>query len=299
MVEVFGETGRQWVAELPDLLDEFARRWALALASPFDPLSYNYVAAASAADGRPVVLKAGVPRPELRSEIEALRVYAGRGSVRLLQADAARGVMLLERIRPGNTLTSLTDDARATEIAAGVMQALWRPLPPDHTFTPVTGWIAAFTRLRARHEGGSGPLPTERVALAEQLLDELAAAAGPAVLLHGDLHHENILAGDGGQWLAIDPVGAAGEPVYETGALLRNPTPRVATWPDLPRIQARRVDQLAEILGFDRQRIAAYGVAQAVLSACWTLEDHNQIDHGVLACADALLPLLAERPVRR
>ena len=52
------------------------------------------------------MLKAGVPRPEVDCEIEALRIYAGRGSVLLLQADAERGVMLLERIEPGTTLKS-------------------------------------------------------------------------------------------------------------------------------------------------------------------------------------------------
>ena len=58
---------------------------------------------------------------------------------------------------------------------------------------------------------------------------------------------------------------------------MRNPMPEVASWPDLPRIQRRRVDQLAAILGFDRQPIAGYGVAQAVLSAWWTLEDHEEL----------------------
>lgn len=291
--QAFGEPGRQWLGELPALVEAYGQRWSLTVAAPFEPLSYNFAAPAVTAKGLPVVLKAGVPRPELHGEIEALRVYAGRGSVLLLEADAERGVMLLERIEPGARLKETTNDARATEIAALVMQSLWQPLPAGHSFKPVTEWVAGLQRMRARYDGGTGPLPADRVALAEQLFEDLFRSAAPAVLLHGDLHHENILAGRRAPWLAIDPMGVAGEPAYEVGALLRNPTPEVAAWPDLPAIQSRRVDQLAEILGFDRQRIIGYGIAQAVLSAWWTLEDHQQLDWRALACADALLPLLA------
>ena len=76
----------------------------------------------------------------------------------------------------------------------------------------------------------------------------------PPVVLHGDLHHFNILAAERQPWLAIDPKGVVGEPVYETGALLRNPWPDLLSLPDPGRILARRVDQLAEELGFDRAR---------------------------------------------
>ncbi|MEZ4767003.1 MAG: aminoglycoside phosphotransferase family protein [Caldilineales bacterium] len=291
----FGQPGRQWLADLPVLVAEYAARWSLIVHAPFEPLSYNFAAPATRTDGRRVVLKAGVPRPDLLGEIEALRVYAGRASVLLLEADADRCVMLLERVEPGTTLKVEPDDARATEIAALVMQVLWRPLPDGgHRFLPVTAWSDGFARLRRRFGGTTGPLPAAQIEMAERLFDELFRTAAPAVLLHGDLHHENILAGERERWLAIDPMGVAGEPAYEVGALLRNPVPEVASWPDLERIQSRRVYQLSEILGFDRQRIAAYGVAQAILSAVWTLEDHDEVDEVALACADALRPLLAD-----
>lgn len=289
----FGEPGRLWLGNLPALLKEYAHRWSLTLDAPFEPLSYNFAAPATGTDGRAVVLKAGVPRPDLGWEIQALRIYAGQGCVRLLQADEEAGVMLLERIDPGTKLKAEADDARATEIAALVMQSLWQPLPAGHSFKTVSEWAAGLNRLRARYNGGTGPLPADLVALAERLFQDLFHSAAPAVLLHGDLHHENILAAERGRWLAIDPQGVAGEPAYEVGALLRNPMPEVASWPDLASIQARRVDQLAEILGFDRERIIGYGIAQAVLSAWWNLEDHQQLDWRALACADALRPILS------
>src|SRR5689334_7547015 len=84
-LEVHGpEAGAAWIEQLPALIDACERRWSLTVLPPFEPLSYNYVAPAIRADGTHVVFKAGVPHPELLSEIEALRLYDGHGIVRLL-----------------------------------------------------------------------------------------------------------------------------------------------------------------------------------------------------------------------
>jgi streptomycin 6-kinase len=105
---------------------------------------------------------------------------------------------------------------------------------------------------------------------AEVLFAELIASMGKPVLLHGDLHHFNILTAEREPWLAIDPKGIVGEPAYEVGALLRNPNQAIAT---NPKILARRIDQLSAELTIDRARIIGWGLAQAVLSGWWDYED--------------------------
>jgi streptomycin 6-kinase len=289
--DLFGDEGRDWLARLPATLDACARRWSLTLGPPFEPLSYHYVAPAVRADGTEVVLKLGVPNPLQASEMAALRHFAGRGAVRLLAADANGGAMLLERLRPGTTLVGV-DDVAATAIAAEVMAQLWRPPPEEQAFPTVADWGRGFAHLRARFEGGTGPLPAALVARAEALFAELLATSAAPVLLHGDLHHANILAAGSERWLAIDPQGVIGEPAYEVGALLRNPTPQVATWPDLGRISGRRADQLAERLGFERERLLGWGLAEAILSAWWSIEDHGRGWEPAVAVAEALAGLM-------
>lgn len=53
-------------------------------------------------------------------------------------------------------------------------------------------------------------------------------------------------------------------------------------------MMARRVDLLAEALGFERERTAGWGLAQAVLSAWWSYEDHERCWEESIACAEAL-----------
>lgn len=288
MREVYGEAGIKWLARLPAIIAECERRWSLATLSPFPRLSYNYVAPAVLADGRDAVLKVGYPGPELMCEMEALRLYDGHGIVQLLHADREHGAMLLERLKPGTPLAGIEDDEEATSIAARVMRQLWRPVPSDHPFPTVAKWAAGLGRLRERFGGTTGPLPKALVEEAETLFTELIASMDEVVLLHGDLHHENIVAAERQLWLALDPKGLVGEPAYEVGVLLRNQLPEPLTQPEASRTLARRVDQLAEELGLDRERLIGWGLAQAVLSAWWSIEDHGYGWEPAMAVAEAL-----------
>ena len=291
-VEVHGDIGVAWLARLPATLAACAQRWELAIEPPFPHLSYHYAAPAVRADGTPVVVKACAPTGEFALEAATLRAYDGRGAARLLASDAAREVLLLERLQPGTLLLDLADDEAATASAAGVMRALWCPVPQGHPFPAVADWGRGFARLRRRYGGGTGPFPTALVERAERLYADLGASAAPPVLLHGDLHHYNILDAGPRGWLAIDPKGIVGEPAYEVGAFLRNRLPGPLPNPEAGDILARRIAIFAAVLGLDGARIRAWGLAQAVLSAWWSMEDHG---HG-WEPALALAGLLAASP---
>lgn len=295
MIEMHGDAGQAWLDELPTRVAGYEHRWAIQVAPPFANLSYNYVAPAVRSDGAQLILKLGMPHPELSSEIAALRHYDGHGSVRLTEADPESGALLIGRLLPGNMLLDLTDDDEATRIAAQVMRALWRPPPPapDNTVFPTAAhWASGLQRLRARYDGGTGPLPAGMVERAETLFAELLASSGAPMLLHGDLHHENILSAERAPWLAIDPKGLVGEAEYEVGALIRNPLLRLLALPDVTATLARRFDVLAETLSFDRQRMIAWSYAQAILSAWWHIEDHGHGWEPTIALAERLAPLL-------
>ena len=286
----FPEEGKAWLSALPSLLDEAARRWRLSLGEPF-LLSCNYVCAAKQANGTDVVLKAGVPNPELVSEIETLRLYDGRGAARLIAADAEKGLLLEERLQPGRMLLEVADDAQATQIAAGVMRSLWRPPPAPNHFIRLEDWFAAFKELRQRY-GSSGPIPTHILETAEGLVADFFAEGEPPVVLHGDCHHYNILKA-GETWKVIDPKGVVGPHGYEVGPFLINPVGDFLNGPDAKRITQRRIAILSEHLGMERSRVRGWGIAHAVLSACWDLDDEGQGGESAIHCAEVFMAVRA------
>lgn len=287
---VFGEEGDRWLQALPALIADYADRWSLVdLGKPFG-LSYNYVIPVTCGDGRQAVLKVNSPHGEHESEIDALLLYNGEGVSQLWEVDRERGVLLLERVLPGGMLSDLPDDEECTAIAATLLQSLWRPAPEIHHFPTVAGWFQGFAKHRIRFNG-TGPLDANLFATAESIVQELLAADHAPVLLHGDFHHYNILQAERAPWLVIDPKGVVGDPGYELGAFLYNPSDRIDKETNAQSILQRRVDQLSEHLGFTRERVRNWGVAQAVLSAVWSCESEDSDGAYTMGIAKSLLTL--------
>ncbi len=140
---------------------------------PFPSLSINYVAPALLPNGEDAVLKLGIPRHEFMNEMEALRLYEGDGIVKLLAEDADLGAMLLERLKPGASLSNVPDEEKATSIAAQLMRRLRRPPPRELHFPKVSDWATGLGNLRKRFEGETGPIPAPLVQRAETLFPEL------------------------------------------------------------------------------------------------------------------------------
>lgn len=273
---------------MPAIVAACAERWSLTLGPPVPNITFNYVATAYLADGSSAVLKVCPTGPEFVAESGAMARFDGRGAASLLDVDAERGAMLLERLEPGVSLWAAEDDDAATLAIAGVMQQLWRSPPANHPFPTVAEWGRGFAEMRARFDGGSGPIPAQLADAAERLFCDLERTMAAPVLLHGDLHHDNVLSARRQPWLAIDPHGVVGEPAYEVGALMRNPHASLLSRPDPRGLLARRLDILADALGFDRERMRAWSFAQAILSAWWTIEGGAGDPGFAIACAELL-----------
>jgi streptomycin 6-kinase len=290
--EVYGERGEAWLQRLPAIVAALEERWDFEMMPPFSNLSYNYVAPVRRTSGEPAVLKLGVPSPETASEMHALALYDGDGIARLYQHDASLSAMLIEQVAPGRMLAELDDDDEATRIIGTLMRRLWRPLPAGHPLQRVADWTAGLGRLRVMLDGGTVPFPGEIVARAEQTFADLLASAGAPMLLHGDLHHYNVLSAERAPWLVIDPKGLAGDPGFDVGAMLHNPSRTLRAVSELGGLFARRLSILAEVLAIPRDRLAAWAFAQAVLSAWWTYEDHGHVGHEALHHAELFAVLM-------
>jgi streptomycin 6-kinase len=271
------EADAAWLAGLPDLLERLAMRWSLSVGRYFPDIRLNYVAPATRADDTACVLKVSRHVDETRNEIAALQLWAGHGAARLLDADPDLGALLVERLHPGTMLSQVaeTDDDAATVIGAAVLRQLWRPVPALHGLRSLENWFAAYDRNRNALARGDGGFPPALFQRADALRHDLLASAGPPSVLHGDLHHFNVLRAERADWLAIDPKGLMGDPCFDVCQFLRNPHPVP------PSVNRRRLDILCAELGLDRQRTTAWCVVHAVLDACWDFEDGNSLRRAI------------------
>jgi len=238
----------------------------------------------------PVVLKISKQRGDELRAGEVLRAFAGHGAVRVLEFD--RGAILLERLEPGKQLVELVQlgkDEEATQILSEVMLRMAHHAAPEHCPT-VLDWAQGFDRYL---HTGDNRIDESLLNEARELYQSLATSQKTTMLLHGDLHHYNVLFDSSRGWVAIDPKGVVGEVEYEVGAMLRNPTEQVDLFASTSTIE-RRLERLASILHLDYDRALAWAFAQAVLSAIWDIEDGYQLgpDHHTLKLARTIKILL-------
>ncbi|WP_242107009.1 aminoglycoside phosphotransferase family protein [Luteimonas aquatica] len=218
------------------------------------------------ADGTPGMLKLAREAEEKLGGV-VMTWWNGRGAARVLAHEAASGALLLERATGTRSLTRMVREGRddeATRILCAVVGDLHaRPEPPPAGLLTLREWFVELAPMAARHGG----VLAEAEATARALLD----APRDPVVLHGDLHHDNVLDfGERRGWLAIDPKRLHGERGFDYANMLCNPEEEFAL---APQRVARRVEVVAEAARLDRRRLLQWLLAYAGLSAAWWLGD--------------------------
>jgi streptomycin 6-kinase len=252
-----------------------AQKWALTNIRPLVALSMtsNYVARAySKPYASDVVLKILIADTK---EPEALQLFNGNGYVKLLDYDPEYNGLLLESITPGNTLSTLfpDDDARSLEIMAALIQKIEKTDIAHHEkeFPTVEQWMEELRAIESKK------IPKHMLGKAYELSQKLLSKKFHRYLLHGDLHHENIVQCadnklDLNAWKIIDPKGVIGSIEFEVIRFLMNPSPALLEQPNPKKIIERRIEQLHVLFGFEKKRLRDWLFVQAVLSACWAQE---------------------------
>lgn len=284
--------GRAWLAALPRLIEQSLEKWQLVAdlapgALPWHGHGAVVVPVRSRTDAAgAAVLKIAYPHDEALVEPQALALWAGNGAVRLLAADPGAGALLLERLDPGRPLHDVPLDA-AVGIWGGLVRRL--SLPPDSR----PEW-REFGQIAARAEQWSDEFPEDWERLGRPFPRWLLEAAlgvcqtrgavgrrsGTDVLVHTDLHFQNVLArpdtparpGPGGftegDFTAIDPQPMIGEAEFAVAPLLWN---RLAELPRSGPGEAllERCSDFSAAAGLDGETARQWALAREVENALW------------------------------
>jgi streptomycin 6-kinase len=267
-----GPDWADWVGRLPRLAAELLAEWGLRPDGwPMHGFCSLVVPVRAAAGGSAVLKVTFDGDEESEHEHLALQRWGGTGAARLLRADPHRRAMLLERIGPEDL--HATGDVEACEVVAGLYRQLHVAALPQ--LRPLTSYVERWTDDLAALPR-SAPLPRRLVEQAVSL--GRAFVADPdsvGTIVHGDLHHTNVLASDRG-WLAIDPKPMSGDPHYELAPMLWNRFEELqdpAGGHSLRDGIRRRFHALVDAGGLDEGRARDWVVVRMVNNAAWRLQD--------------------------
>ncbi|GAA1571592.1 aminoglycoside phosphotransferase family protein [Kribbella hippodromi] len=286
---MYGAEGKQWIAELPALVQGLLDRWELKRDGDAGAGEASLVFPVLRTDGSRAALKLQLPREETTAALIGLRAWNGDGIVRMLDHDPQSSAMLLEHLDSSRTLASLEDDDVAITTLAGIMARLHSvPAPEglrglgDIAYEMLASVPAAVAAL-------PDPDDQRRVQDWAAAVTELVSEPGDR-MLHWDLHYDNVLAADREPWLAIDPEPLVGDPGFDLWPALDTGLEGHPAG-DAPRLVRRRFDVLTEALGLDRQRATGWTLARLLQNTLWDIEDgETTIAPSQTTIANALPP---------
>ena len=229
----------------------------MTLGEPFEPGAASVlVQAALTEGGEDAVLKIQKPHRESEHEAAALELWDGEGAVRLLAHDPEHHALLIERCVPGTPLAETGETA--LDVFAELLPRLWKPAGAP--FRPLAGEAAWWLdSLEATWERFGRPFERELLDAGLQALHELPPTQGEQVLLHQDLHGENVLSAQREPWLAIDPKPLAGEREFGIAPIVRS-----FELGHSKRDVLHRLDRLSAELGLDRERARGWAIGQTI-----------------------------------
>ena len=257
-----GPTGADWRATVPRLVAEGLERWALTVDG--EPRTgYTAIVVPVRRGVQRLVLKVTWPHPEATHEALALRTWAGEGAVRLVAALPSDGLLLLERLDADADLTPVWVD-EACEVVGELLGRLHVPAPPQ--VLRLGTYLGPHLERMAQRPA----VPRRVTQRTGGLARELLADDGPELLLHTDLHYENVLLRRDGSYVAIDPKPLAGHPGYDVFPLLHNRVDELGTGAALRWSVRHRVTLVAEAAGIDAEEARVWSLLRAGIEVSWT-----------------------------
>ena len=271
-----GLAAAAWLSSIEETILFCETKWDCTVGEPFD-LSYNFVAPVLMTENKAAVVKICRPLEDFDNELSTLEHYKHSHACKVLDAIPDRGVLLLERVMPGINLKSVSEP-EAIQVITGLILNMQSIAPPkSDLFTTTHDLSLGIKTLRNHFNGGSGPFKESTLERVEQIFPEIISTQAQPYLLHGDLHHENILLGNPG-WTFIDPEGVLGSVEYELMPFIVNNLPVR----DIAATIEHRIDALAQILELDARQLMKWGLCFSLLSAWWNIEDSIGLGQGDL-----------------
>lgn len=268
--DIFGDDGQDWLDALPTRIKALESLWDIELEKPMPNLTYSYVALVETKSG-PAILKIAPKSERLDREICWYQAQK-TGCARLIMSDNEQGAMLLEYLQPGISLKQKVIDGKDDEATAIIAEVMLQLNPAKVSgaspFPHVSRLVKDLELLKGRV---SGKLVNYALSLFHRLLE-----VKEDYVLHGDLHHDNILS-HGKTYKAIDPHGYVGPRAFEVGAFIRNPYDCFHEYRSLKQTIMSRLNILYELLPFSRDEIDGWALIYSLIAASWSVQDHGEL----------------------
>ncbi len=276
---------------IQDRLHYAAENWKLTNISTIYEKETRAVYQADAAEWGKVIIKINADKKELFSEYSMLNAMKGSCCCAVFAFDTSLGIIAEEQIIPGNVLREEKNPAKRVEIFSAVFHNIHPTLPVNNNYKTYIDWLADADRFCSINSVDNEI--KKNMQTAHRIGKELFKKYQERVLLHGDLHHDNILQSSNHMYCMIDPKGIIGPEIFDLPRFILNEFD-FAEAAEAKKHISLIIQLISSRTGYHISDITKLLFMETMLAHVWNLEDGNASDaHHMKTAAE----LMEERSV--
>ena len=265
---------------MQDKINYAVKRWELdQLEVIYEHVSKGVFSAQSKNFGS-VILKVNQHIPQLESEYHMLAQLSGRHSCKVYAFDESAGLLLEERVFPGTVLRREASLEKRLQAFLQVFHEIHMPADSGATYL---NWLEKICEYCSEHQ-----VAEDMASRAHLFCAEMFEKYPDRVLLHGDLHHDNLLLRTDGSYAMIDPKGVVGPAIMDLPRFILNELDTDHVCPDRQHIE-EVIRLLGEQSGYPVADIEKLYYMEAVLANIWCVEDGEEMNRHELEIAKCFL----------
>lgn len=266
--------------DMQDKIDYAVKKWQLNHVEVIYGHSAKGVFSAGSKNFGPVILKINRDIPQLESEYQMLSGLSGRCSCKVYAFDKAAGLLLEERIFPGTVLRREASLEKRIQVFLKIFQEIHMP---GNGGTTYLSWLERAREYCRRHQ-----VAEDVASRAHLFCAEMFEKYPDRVLLHGDLHHDNLLLRTDGSYAMIDPKGVVGPAIMDLPRFILNELDTDHACPDGQHIE-EVIRLLGKQSGYPAADIEKLFYMETVLENIWCMEDGGKMNRREIDIADDII----------
>lgn len=279
--------GQDFYEKVQEDIEYYAKKWKLEILQLIDYFSVNCIFICRSEGFGNAILKIGKPCREVLTEFNTLLEYKGRRFCKVFDSDIDNGVILEELIVPGIQLR----DEKVLDKRLSIFSSLYKQLhiePANSELYPTyTDWVIRITEYMSKREDYK-----ELYAYMKKAKDiclSLNSKYTKKMLLHGDLHHDNILLSNNGEYKIIDPKGVIGDPIFDVPRFILNEQDDDKSSDENYLKTCEIIDYFEDSLNIPNKTLKQCYFIEMAMANCWNVEGGEAPNLDQVAMAEAVM----------
>lgn len=272
--KIINRFGKEFYDKVLRDIKVYADKWNLNSFQFIPSYSANIVFKCYSEHFGSAVLKIGNPSfGEIFKEFNTLTQYNGRKFCRVFNADIENGVILEGYVQPGNPLRDEGSLDKRLSVFCSLYKGLHVSPTKEEIYPTYTEWVDRITEYMGNREDYKELYL--HMKKARDICLSVSSLYQEKVLLHGDLHHDNILLDKDGEYVIIDPKGVLGDPVFDVPRFILNEFGDEKDAEALKKINY--IINIIEIeLNIPNDILRKCLYVETVMGVCWGVEDGEE-----------------------